>query len=182
MRWTVKSLWLFVHWVSLRLHQVKSKIAFFIILDKSKSETASFGSSNVPPVSSYTGPTVVFWAYARCPFIISFHLSLRQLTAFSICILSIIGDPHRGLGSSLCSYSMSTTWPLDSTGGDTGEHTHIKNMTSSNRVIHLSFVLFVSALQKSFIDVFYHQIRNGIQSCTTRAPPLSRGEGFQLAI
>jgi hypothetical protein len=29
--------------------------------------------------------------------------------------------------------------------------------------------------QKSFIDVFYHQIRNGIQGCTTRAPPLSRG-------
>ncbi len=28
---------------------------------------------------------------------------------------------------------------------------------------------------KSFIDVFYHQIRNGIQGCTTRAPPLSRG-------
>jgi hypothetical protein len=27
----------------------------------------------------------------------------------------------------------------------------------------------------SFIDVFYHQIRNGIQGCTTRAPPLSRG-------
>ncbi len=28
---------------------------------------------------------------------------------------------------------------------------------------------------KSFIDVFYHQIPNGIQGCTTRAPPLSRG-------
>ena len=25
---------------------------------------------------------------------------------------------------------------------------------------------------KSFIDVFYHQIRNGIQGYTTRAPPL----------
>jgi hypothetical protein len=29
--------------------------------------------------------------------------------------------------------------------------------------------------KKSFIDVFYHQIRNGIQGYTTRAPPLSRG-------
>jgi hypothetical protein len=29
--------------------------------------------------------------------------------------------------------------------------------------------------KKSFIDVFYHQIRNGIQGCTARAPPLSRG-------
>ena len=28
---------------------------------------------------------------------------------------------------------------------------------------------------KSFIDVFYHQVRNGIQGHTTRAPPLSRG-------
>ena len=28
---------------------------------------------------------------------------------------------------------------------------------------------------KSFIDVFYHQIRNGIQGYTTRAPPFSRG-------
>ena len=28
---------------------------------------------------------------------------------------------------------------------------------------------------KSFIDVFYHQILNGIQGCTTRAPPLSHG-------
>jgi hypothetical protein len=27
--------------------------------------------------------------------------------------------------------------------------------------------------KKSFIDVFYHQIRNGIQGCTARAPPLS---------
>jgi hypothetical protein len=31
---------------------------------------------------------------------------------------------------------------------------------------------------KSFIDVFYHQIRNGIQGCTTRAPPyIARGPG-----
>ena len=29
--------------------------------------------------------------------------------------------------------------------------------------------------EKSFIDVFYHQIRSGIQGYTTRAPPLSRG-------
>ncbi len=29
--------------------------------------------------------------------------------------------------------------------------------------------------KKSFIDVFYHQIQNGIQGCTTRAPPFSRG-------
>jgi hypothetical protein len=29
--------------------------------------------------------------------------------------------------------------------------------------------------KKSFIDVFYHQIRNSIQGYTTRAPPLSRG-------
>ena len=35
---------------------------------------------------------------------------------------------------------------------------------------------------KSFIDVFYHQIRNGIQGCTTRAPPLSRGGRVELAI
>ena len=28
---------------------------------------------------------------------------------------------------------------------------------------------------KSFIDVFYHQIRNGIRGYTARAPPLSRG-------
>ncbi len=35
---------------------------------------------------------------------------------------------------------------------------------------------------KSFIDVFYHQIRNGIQGYTARAPPLSRGVGFELAI
>jgi hypothetical protein len=27
---------------------------------------------------------------------------------------------------------------------------------------------------KSFTDVFYHQIRNGIPGCTTRTPPLSR--------
>ena len=35
--------------------------------------------------------------------------------------------------------------------------------------------------KKSFVDLFYHQIRNGIQGCTTRSPPLSRG-GFGLAI
>jgi hypothetical protein len=35
--------------------------------------------------------------------------------------------------------------------------------------------------KKSFIDVFYHQIRNGIQGYTARAPPLS-GVGFELAI
>jgi hypothetical protein len=28
--------------------------------------------------------------------------------------------------------------------------------------------------KKSFIDVFYHQIRNGIQGYTARALPLSR--------
>ena len=32
---------------------------------------------------------------------------------------------------------------------------------------------------KSFIDVFYHQIQNGIQGYTTRAPPLSRGGRVQ---
>ena len=34
---------------------------------------------------------------------------------------------------------------------------------------------FQTAMIKSFIDVFYHQIRNGIQGYTTRAPPLSSG-------
>ena len=34
---------------------------------------------------------------------------------------------------------------------------------------------FNIAKKKSFIDVFYHQIRNGIQGYTTRAPPISRG-------
>ncbi len=36
-------------------------------------------------------------------------------------------------------------------------------------------MLGFSFIQKSFIDVFYHQIRNGIQGYTTRAPPLSCG-------
>ena len=35
---------------------------------------------------------------------------------------------------------------------------------------------------KSFYYVFYHQIRNGIQGCTARAPPLSRWVGFELAM
>ncbi len=41
-------------------------------------------------------------------------------------------------------------------------------------VIHSDEVFCVHA-KKSFIDVFYHQIRNGIQRYTTRAPPVSLG-------
>jgi hypothetical protein len=43
-------------------------------------------------------------------------------------------------------------------------------------VMYTKYAKYVKYVQYkiSFIDVFYHQIRNGIQGCTTRAPPLSR--------
>jgi hypothetical protein len=52
----------------------------------------------------------------------------------------------------------------------------IDNVDDDDKLFKFVFVAYtVKSGLKSFIDVFYHQIRNGIQGCTTRAPPLSRG-------
>ncbi len=45
-----------------------------------------------------------------------------------------------------------------------------------NMILQKHQAMTFTCKKKSFIDVFYHQIRNGIQGCTTRAPPfIARG-------